>query len=292
MGRYEKSFLELIRKTSTELSGDVLSAIQNAYTSEDENSPAKETMKSVLENIQIAKDKSLPICQDTGTVNIYMNLPKSLNPDEIRKDAMGAVKLATRKGLLRENLMEPISGGELTGNVGSGSPVFDIQFHEADYIDARLILKGGGCENVSAQLSLPNDKLNANRDEDGIIKCALETVFQAQGKGCAPGVLGICVGGDRAAGFAFAKKQFLRKLGERNPDDTLAALEKKILDTANTLGIGPMGLGGKNTVLGCLIGTLGRIPASFYVTVSYMCWAFRRNGVRLGKDGGILEWLY
>jgi fumarate hydratase class I len=156
----------------------------------------------------------------------------------------------------------------------------------------RLVLKGGGCENVGAQYSLPNEKLNANRDLDGCRKVILDAVLQAQGKGCGPGILGICIGGDRATGYEHSKEQFLRKLDDENANPELNGLECDILDTANKLGIGPMGFGGKTTLLGAKIGVLNRLPASFFVSVSYMCWAYRRQGVQLDPQGQITDWLY
>lgn len=145
------------------------------------------------------------------------------------------------------------------------------------------MLKGGGCENVGAQYSLPDSRVGAGRDLKGVEKCILDAVQNAQGKGCGPGILGVCIGGDRGTGYAASKEQFLRKIGDRNRDATLASLEARITDEANQLGIGPMGFGGKTTLLATKITALNRVPASFFVSVSYMCWAFRRQGARVGK---------
>jgi fumarate hydratase class I len=164
--------------------------------------------------------------------------------------------------------------------------------HRGNALEVRLVLKGGGCENVGAQYSLPIEKLKANRDLDGCRKVILDAVLQAQGKGCGPGILGVCIGGDRATGYEYSKKQFLRMLDDRNPDPRLDALEQDILRTANELGIGPMGFGGKTTLLGVKIGSANRVPASFFVSVSYMCWAYRRQGVALSAVGAIDKWLY
>jgi fumarate hydratase class I len=154
------------------------------------------------------------------------------------------------------------------------------------------MLKGGGCENVGAQYSLPHEPLHADRDLDGCRKVILDAVLQAQGKGCGPGVLGVCIGGDRATGYEFSKTQLLRTLDDRNPVPPLDALEQDVLKTANTLGIGPMGFGGRTTLLGVKIGAANRVPASYFVSISYMCWAFRRMGVALDATGGIARWLY
>jgi fumarate hydratase class I len=176
--------------------------------------------------------------------------------------------------------------------VGPGSPNIHFHQHRAATIHVRLILKGGGCENVGAQYSLPNEKLGANRDLDGCRRVILDAVLQAQGKGCGPGILGVCIGGDRGSGYEFSKQQFLRVLPDRNPDPKLDALEQDILKTANELGIGPMGFGGKTTLLGVKIGAANRVPASFFVSVSYMCWAYRRQGIELTVENTIARWLY
>jgi fumarate hydratase class I len=159
-------------------------------------------------------------------------------------------------------------------------------------MEVKLVLKGGGCENVGAQYSLPDARLGASRDLKGVKKCILDTVQQAQGKGCGPGVLGVIIGGDRATGYLASKEQFLRKMRDRNTNPTLAQLEEECLTEANTLGIGPMGFGGKTTLMGVKIGALNRVPASFFVTVSYMCWAYRRQGAKVSGKGQIQKWLY
>jgi fumarate hydratase class I len=164
--------------------------------------------------------------------------------------------------------------------------------HASPEVSVRLVLKGGGCENVGAQYSLPNEKLKANRDLDGCRKAILDAVLQAQGKGCGPGILGVCIGGDRATGYEHSKQQFLRKLDDANPNPELDKLEKDIVETSNKLGIGPMGFGGKTTLLGTKIGVLNRLPASYFVSISYMCWAYRRQGVTLDSTGKIQKWLY
>lgn len=142
------------------------------------------------------------------------------------------------------------------------------------------MLKGGGCENVSTQYKLPDMSLAAGRDLDGVRKTALDAITKAQGKGCAPGTLGIAIGGDRGSSFAASKEVLLRKLDDKNPDTTLSELEEKITSQANELDIGPMGFRGKTTVLGTKIKNLHRLPASYFVSISYMCWAFRRRQMK------------
>jgi fumarate hydratase class I len=177
-------------------------------------------------------------------------------------------------------------------NVGGGHPQINFIETTKKNIDVKLMLKGGGCENVGAQYAMPYTTLDAGRDLAGVRKVILDAIQKAQGKGCGPGTLGVCIGGDRASGYAHAKEQLLRTMDDENPIKELAKLEKDIVTTANKLGIGPMGFGGKTTLLGCKIGAINRLPASYYVSISYMCWAFRRQGISLNKNQKISKWLY
>ena len=286
------SLLELIRRTSAEIPEDVHQAILASLEQEKQGTIAESAMKISEQNIALAKNKSQPICQDTGSIIFYVDCPANYDQLAFAEAARAAVQLATKKGFLRQNSVNPITGRNDGTNVGPGSPTIHFHQHRSPEVAVRLILKGGGCENVGAQYSLPNEKLNANRDLDGCRKVILDAILQAQGKGCGPGILGVCIGGDRATGYEFSKQQLLRKLDDHNPDPELDKLERDILDTANKLGIGPMGFGGKTTLLGTKIGVLNRLPASFFVSVSYMCWAYRRQGATLDAEGKIGKWLY
>src|SRR5947209_9608300 len=286
------SLLELIRRTSAEIPDDVQAAILNALQAEKKGTIAESAMKIVERNIELAKQKSQPICQDTGSIIFYIDCPVGFDQMKFEEQVKQAVRLATKKGYLRQNSVDSLTGTNDGTNVGPGSPTVHFHQHGSPEITVRLILKGGGCENVGAQYSLPNEKLQANRDLDGCRKVILDAVLQAQGKGCGPGILGICIGGDRATGYEFSKHQLLRKLDDHNPDAELARLEQDIVQTANKLGIGPMGFGGVTTLLGAKIGVLNRLPASYFVSISYMCWAYRRQGIVLGLQGNIEKGLY
>ena len=222
----------------------------------------------------------------------YVDCPVGFNQMTFVDTARKAVTEATKRGYLRQNSVDSLTGKNDGTNVGPGAPAFHFHQHHEAHVTVRLMLKGGGCENVGAQYSLPNTPLKANRDLDGCRKVILDAVQQAQGKGCGPGILGICIGGDRATGYERSKTQFLRMLDDRNDHKELDALEQDILTTANKLGIGPMGFGGNTTLLGVKICTANRVPASYFVSISYMCWAFRRHGATLGAEGEIDNWLY
>jgi len=286
------SLLELIRRTSAEIPDDVHRAIISSRQREQKETIAESAMQIISQNIDLAKIKSQPICQDTGSILFYVDCPVSYDQMSFAEVAREAVKVATKRGYLRQNSVDSITGKNDGTNVGPGSPTIHFHQHKTADLDVRLMLKGGGCENVGAQYSLPNEKLKANRDLDGCRRVILDAVLQAQGKGCGPGILGICIGGDRATGYEFSKEQLLRRLDDHNPNPELDRLEQDVVETANKLGIGPMGFGGATTLLGAKIGVLNRLPASYFVSVSYMCWAYRRHGIKLSSDSAIKAWLY
>lgn len=292
MKSLQESLVELIRRTSAEIPDDVHRALLASMEREKQGTIAESAFKIIERNIELAKQKSQPICQDTGSILFYVDGPVGLDQISFTEAARAAVTQATRVGYLRQNSVDSITGANDGTNVGPGAPAMHFHQHRSEAVSVRVVLKGGGCENVGAQYSLPNEKLKANRDLDGCRKVILDAVLQAQGKGCGPGILGVCIGGDRATGYEQSKVQFLRALDDRNPNPELDALEQDVLKTANELGIGPMGFGGRTTLLGVKATVLNRVPASFFVSISYMCWAYRRQGVTLNPDGGIQSWLY
>jgi fumarate hydratase class I len=286
--------LELIRRTSAFLPPDVGNVIEIHRAMEQQGSKADLALSLVSRNIGLAKQLSAPICQDTGTISFYIKTPVGFDQLELQDVCCDAVVEATAKGYLRQNSVDSVSGRNTGNNLGAGSPVFHWHQRREDTVDIRLILKGGGCENMSAQYSLPATLAGKrwDRDLEGVRGCILDAVWQAQGKGCGPGFLGVCIGGDRASGYEYAKEQLLRTVDDTNPMAELALLEARILDEANKLDIGPMGFGGKLTVGSCKVGVRNRLPASFFVSVAYMCWAYRRRGVVLDTEGEVVEWLY
>ena len=293
---WERNLLELIRRTSTDLPADVEAVLRRALRRAQRRAPraprAVWAMESMLRSAELSRREGVPLCQDTGTVMFYFGVPVGFDTNALASVARSAVGRATRLGYLRENTVDPTTGAPFLSNVAHGSPVFHFVQGARKHVVARLVLKGGGSENVSAQYSLPDASLGAGRDLEGARRCILDAVCKAQGNGCAPGIVGVCIGGDRASGYAHAKEQFLRKLNDRSPNRALARLEALVLRESERLDIGPMGLGGRPSLLGVKIGCLSRLPASFFVSVAYMCWAFRRRGGVFGPEGGVQRWLY
>ena len=285
---------DLIRDTSSSLPPDVLKALKAAARKEKRGSSAAVVLKTILDNCAIAAKRGTPLCQDTGTLTFFVDerLRRKVTPAVIGK----AVARATEKGWLRKNTIDAVTGRSYDDNCAEGAPVVHYVAGASDSRSSRdssaarpmvtLILKGGGSENMSRQYSLPDAALGAGRDLEGVRKCVLDAVQKIQGYGCAPGILGVCIGGDRATGFEVAKEQLLRQLDEKDGAgnreqgrEEVLKLEKRILREANSLGIGPMGLGGRTTLLGVKVAARTRVPASFFVTVAYMCWACRRRSV-------------
>jgi fumarate hydratase class I len=290
------SLVELITQTSTNLPPDVRAAMSAANATETPSTQSSQALNIIMSNIDMAVDDSGPICQDTGMPTFYVHTPVGVNQIEIGKNIRAAVADATKRGKLRPNSVDSITGKNSGDNLGEGTPVIHFEQWEKNEIEVKLILKGGGCENKNIQYSLPAtlERLGrADRNLEGVRKCLLHAVWQAQGQGCAPGALGVCIGSDRAHGYDLAKTQLFRTLDDVNPDPRLAELEARVMREANTLGVGAMGFGGRVSLIGCKITAANRLPASFFVSVAYECWAFRRLGVRLdATDGAITQWLY
>ena len=291
-----ESLLALITETATNLPADVRQVLKRARHKEKPDTQAHQALHIINLNVDMAKSNVSPICQDTGMPTFYVHTPVGVNQIEIRRAIQDMIAEATRRGKLRPNSVDSITGENSGLNLGPGTPVIHFEQWEQDEIEILLLLKGGGCENKNIQYSLPDNLERvgkAGRDIEGVYKCILHAIWQAQGQGCSAGFLGVSVGGDRTSGYEHAKKQLFRDQNDQNPDPALAELEARVMGHANSLGIGTMGFGGDVTLLGCKIGALNRLPASFFVSVAYNCWAFRRLGVRLNPETGeINSWLF
>ncbi len=279
----KSAVVELIRRSSTDYGREWEAAISGASASEEPGSGARVALETILENISLARESSVPMCQDTGFLNFYVDYPagglESVYTGAITK----AVIEATEKQYLRPNSVDSLTGKNSGNNTGVNAPAIVFHQWDNDYTRIRFLQKGGGCENCSTQYKIPDAVLGAGRDLKGVRKAAIDAALKAQGQGCAPGILGIAVGGDRASSMKLAKEQLFKKPGERADDPSLAELERNILKDVNELGIGPMGFGGKTTVLEVFAAAQHRHPATYYVSVAYGCWAYR-NGTMTIKE--------
>jgi fumarate hydratase class I len=287
---HTETFVELIRRASTQLPADVVEALEEGRNGEEGGGLACIALDTVLSNVDMAREGSAPICQDTGTPVVWIHYPVGVSTRKLKEDFEAAVREATSLRYLRPNAVNTLSGANTGDGAGRGIPFLHFEEWDEPRVEVRMILKGGGSENVGTQYKLPDGRLGAGRDLEGVRRAVLDAVFQAQGKGCAPGVLGVCVGGDRVSAFEESKRQLLRPLKDTNPVPELAELEERLLAEGNELGIGPMGFGGNTTLLAVKIGVLDRLPACYFVTVSYMCWADRKAAVSI-DEGGKVQWL-
>ena len=294
--KFSDSILELITRTSTDLPPDVRAAMATALASEEPSTRAGQALTIIAQNIDQAESCEGPICQDTGMPTFEVKVPLGANQIWMRQQIRAAVAEATKRGKLRPNSVDSITGENSGNNLGPGTPIIHFDQWEQPDIEVKLILKGGGCENTNAQYSLPADLDHlgrADRNLDGVRKCILHAVWRAQGKGCSPGAVGVCIGGDRTSGYLHAKEQLFRTLDDVNPDERLAKIENAVMEEANRLAVGPMGFSGRTSLIGCKIGVQNRLPASFFVSIAYDCWAFRRLGVHLdAQSGAVTSWLY
>lgn len=289
---WTNTILELIRLTSCDLPQDVEASLRERMATERPGSRARAVLKTLVENAALARRRNAPLCQDTGTLSFFWRSPYGTRTDELERQTRVAVAEATRRGWLRRNTVDTLTGQSIDANVAEGAPVFHFEQEDRQDIMVWLLQKGGGSENMTTQYSLPDESIGAGRDLAGVRACLLHAVWRAQGQGCAPGVLGVCIGADRAEGHLVAKRQLLRPVADHAPEPELAELETRVLLDANQLGVGPMGMEGQTTLLSVKITARPRVPASYFVTVAYMCWACRRRGVRAqAADGKVLEWL-
>jgi fumarate hydratase, class I len=279
--------LELIRRTSSSLPPDVEERLKAAVEKEEPGSAARGALETIMKNIELSRAQSTPICQDTGTPIFYVHYPEGWSTRRLKEQIRAAMAEATKRSYMRPNAVDAIYDKNSGNNLG-GDDFPYIHFEEVNAdepLTIELMLKGGGCENVGAQYSLPNAQLGAGRDLAGVRKVVLDAVHKAQGQGCAPGILGVAIGGDRGSSYYASKEVLFDEIGTRNPDPKLSALEEQLTGEANQLGIGPMGFGGQTTVIDTKITGLHRLPASYFVSVSYMCWAYRRRKMTVsGED--------
>lgn len=264
----KEKIIELYRECATVIPSDIEDGIKKALDNESEES-SKEVLRTIIENINLAKYDSKPICQDTGTPYFYVQSDGSWDQVEINRMIEDATEEATKSIPLRPNAVG-IIGGKNIGNKAI------IHYEKSDKNKVQLLMKGGGSENISKIYSLPDIDLKANRDMDGVKRCVLDAVFKAQGKGCPPYIIGVAIGGNIEQVAALSKKQLLKKIDDSNKDEELLKMEKYLMSEINRFGIGPLGLGGKTTAIGVKIAVDYRHPASYFVGVSFGCWALRR----------------
>ena len=287
LSAWTELLVEVIAAATARLPDDVTAAIRDGRKREAEGSLAAMALDAILKNAELACSEKAPMCQDTGVPLFWIHHPAWVSTGLLFRACVEAVRRATAEKLLRENAVDTLTGRNTGTGQAPGIPSVHCEEWDRPETKIELLLKGGGCENTSAQYSLPDSKLGADRNLEGARRVVLDAVYQAQGRGCGPGILGVCLGGDRSSGYLEAKYQLMRRLDDKNPVAELDALERRLVEESNQLGIGPMGFGGKTTVLGAKVGTLGRVPASYFVSIAYLCWAARRATAIVGANGDV-----
>jgi fumarate hydratase subunit alpha len=272
------------------LPDDVKAALKKAYA--DETETGKTQLKAILDNIELAEKYKAPVCQDTGTIIFYAKAGEKVKGlSKVEEALTNATKRATKEVPLRPNAVNPFTGKNSGDNTGRYLPFLNWEVVPGDSLELTVMTKGGGSENVClGGMIVPGEGIK------GLKKFVVDAVVKAGAQPCPPNILGVAMGGGADISMKLAKKALLRPLTEHNADPELAALEKELFEAANMTGIGPMGLGGKTTVLGVHVDFAFRHPASFPAAVAFNCWAARRATARISADGSVeylthkLEW--
>ena len=272
--------VELLRKTVTRMTDDVVNELKNAMKNETEEVPRMQ-LKAILDNLELAEKTTTPLCQDTGVTIFYVNLPRCLNVD-VEKGIIEGVRTATKEVPLRPNAVHPLTRKNPGDNVGRKMPYVNFKIWDKDYIEITVMTKGAGSENMS-QLSM----LTPSQGVKGVKEFILNVVLKAGSNPCPPTILGVGIGGSSDIATKLAKEALLRPIDKPNEDAEIASMEKELKDALNDLGIGVMGLGGKTTVLGVNIEYAFCHTASLPVAVNVQCWAARRGTAQIFPDGKV-----
>lgn len=278
----EDAAINLLRLAVIQLPQDVKQALQHAYETETSQA-GKTNLKAILDNIKLAEKTGTPVCQDTGTIIYYVKAGAEIQGlDKIENALTNATRKATQQIPLRPNAVDPLSGKNTGDNTGPHIPYVHWEIVPGNALEITVLTKGGGSENVcTTGMLVPGEGIN------GLKKFVIDTVVKAGSQPCPPNILGVAMGGGADIAMKLAKKALLRPLNQPNPNPELAKLEEELLEAVNQLGIGPMGLGGKWTILGVKIDYAARHPASFPAAVAFNCWAARRATARINADGRV-----
>ena len=277
----ENVAFNILKQAVIFLPEDVKQALKKAFSEETE--PGKTQLRAILDNIDLAEKYQAPVCQDTGTIIYYVKAgDKVKSLSKVEEALINATRRATKEVPLRPNSVNPFDGKNSGDNTGRYIPFLNWEITSGDSLELTVMTKGGGSENVCVGgMIVPGEGIR------GLKKFVVDAVVKAGAQPCPPNILGIAMGGGADISMKLAKKALLRPLTEHNPNPEIAALEKEIFEAANMTGIGPMGLGGKTTVLGVHIDFAYRHPASFPAAVAFNCWAARRASARINADGTV-----
>jgi fumarate hydratase subunit alpha len=275
----KNGIIQLIKKAETELPTDVINALKKARGVEE--GIAKTQIETILKNIDLAKKSGRPMCQDTGIQTFFVEIGMDFQHiNKLKGLILDAVKIATMKIPLRPNTVDPFSGENHKDNTGDNIPYITWDFVEGSDVYITALPKGGGSENMS-KLGMLKPGVGIEGVKDFVVK----EMIKAGGNPCPPTIVGVGIGGGADLAMKLGKKSLLRPIGNRHKDKTIAAIEEELIKRINDSGIGPMGLGGKTTVLDVHIEKAHRHPASLPVGIAVQCWADRRSEMVIHSDG-------
>jgi fumarate hydratase subunit alpha len=278
----EQVAFKLIKLAVTEIPLDVKQALQQAYKKE-KNEAGKTQLKTILENINLAKKNQIPMCQDTGIIIFYIKVgSKFKDLNKVKKALLDATIKATKEIPLRPNAVNPFTRKNTGNNTGRYIPFLNWEVVHGNELEITVMPKGGGSENVSVL-----GMINPGQGVEGLKKFVVDSVISAGAKPCPPNILGVGIGGGADIAMKLAKASLLKPLNQINADPKLAELEKELCKLVNLTGIGPMGLGGKTTVLGVKMEFAHRHPASYPIAVVFQCWAARRASAHIFANGEV-----
>ena len=278
----ENVAFNILKQAVIYLPEDVKQALKKAYA-EETSETGKTQLKAILDNIELAEKYQAPMCQDTGTIIFYVKAgAKAKDLEKIEEALTNATRKATKEIPLRPNSVDPFTQKNSGDNTGRYIPFLQWEIVPGDSLEVTVMTKGGGSENVCiAGMLVPGEGIK------GLKKFVVDAVIKAGAQPCPPNILGVAIGGGADIAMKLAKKALLKPLNESNKDSEIAKLEKEIFEAVNMTGIGPMGLGGKTTVLGVHVDYAFRHPASFPAAVAFNCWAARRASARINADGTV-----
>ncbi len=276
MLKLRDGIVELYKKVATSIPPDVEEAIKKGLASE-EDVRAKESLSKILDTIRLSRQGPTPACIDTGIPVFKVKVPRGLSHIEMKNTIREATALATQKVPLGASAVDALTGENSGDNTGVGFPIIYIEEVSDDTLTIDLMLRSGECENHGQTYRLPSEEIQAGRDLDGVRRCVIDSMKKAAGKGCPPYTVGVGIGGTRDQVSVLAMHQLFRKIPDESGNPVIARLEQSLFGDLNELGIGPLGMGGKTTVLGVKIGVNHRHPESYLVDVSLACWANRRG---------------
>jgi fumarate hydratase subunit alpha len=274
--------ISLLKNAVTVLPSDIKEGLRGAYEVEEESVP-KMQLRNILDNIELAESSSIPMCQDTGIQIFYITFGKNMKVN-VENAVREGVKDATKAVPLRPNAVHPISRHNPGDNTGLKMPYINYRFSDEDYMEIAVMPKGAGSENMSAL-----KMLNPSQGLKGIKEFVLDTVISAGGKPCPPTILGMGIGGSADISMKLAKQALLRPIDSHHSEPQIAELENQLKEAINSLGIGPMGLGGKTTVLSVNIEYAYCHTASLPVAINLQCWAARKAVARIYSDGTVKQ---